>query len=288
MKKLAKLFATVGCLLSVVSFTGCGGSKESVEFTTNGNVVETFEMIPMSAVVFETTYKVKAGKDYATYNPSSYTITDSKNTYTYGSDYEVKLSGGKCTFFNYTIGEGKYTFDLKFTHDGEEKTFDFKFQVFDAFEYATKKIAKKIVANNDKDPELGYCASYSSSGFSTLFMVDNERDSSIEVFTMFSSGGATVMVNVNIINDSTFELDYMYEGTSSAYGYGSYFSDSIKTTTTSTPFASFSGTGRSTHETMSATLLVVALTSLHAYAKGEFSDLVVLSVPFMLGFEKFY
>ena len=291
MKKMSKLLATVGCLLSVVSFTGCGGSKESVEYTCNGKVVESFEMIPMSAVVFETTYKVKEGKDdYATYKQSSYSIRDSKNTYEYGEDYEVTFSNGTWTFFNYRIGEGKYTFDLTFTHDGEEKSFDFKFEVFNAFEYASSKVAKKIVANNDKDPDLGYCASYSTSGFGSLFMVDNEKDSSIEIFTMYSSGSSTAMVNININSDSTFELEYMYDynGSTAAYGSGTYYSDSIKLTTESTPFSSFSGSSESTHESLSASLLVVSLSNLHAYAKGEFSDLVVLSVPFMFGFESFY
>ena len=291
MKKLSKLLATVGCLLSVASFTGCGGSKESVEFTYNGRTYETFEMIPMSAVVFETTYKVKEGKDdYATYKQSSYSIRDSKNTYSYGEDYEITFAGSYCTFFNYRIGEGKYTFDLTFTHEGEEKTFDFKFEVFDAFEYASSKIAKKIVANNDKDPDLGYCDSYSTNGFGSLFMVDNEKDSSLEIFTMYSSGGSTAMINININSDSTFELEYMYDynGSTEAYGSGTYYNNSIKLSTASTPFSSFSGSSKSTHESMSASLLVIALSSLHAYAKGEFSDLVVLSVPFMLGFESFY
>ena len=121
-------------------------------------------------------------------------------------------------------------------------------------------------------------------------MVDNEKDSSVEIFTMYSSGGSTAMVNININSESTFELEYMYDynGSTEAYGSGTYYNNSIKLSTASTPFSSFSGYGQSTHESMSASLLVIALSSLHAYAQSEFSDLVVLSVPFMLGFEQFY
>ena len=291
MKKMSKLLATVGCLLSLVSFTGCGGSKESVEFSYKGQTYETFEMVPMSGVIFETTYKVKEGKDeYSTYKPSSISIRDSKNTYEYGEDYEVTYSGSYCTFLNYRIGEGKYTFDLTFTHDGEEKSFDFKFEVFNAFDYATSKVAKKVVANNDKDPDLGYCATYSAGSYASLFMVDNERDSSLEIFTMYSSGSSAAMVSININSDSTFELEYMYEynGSTEAYGSGTYYSDSISFNTKYTPFSSFSGTSKSTHESMSGSLLVLSLANLHAYAKNEFSNLVVLSIPFMFGFVDFY
>ena len=289
-KKICKCFATFGCLLSVFALGGCGSSKESLEYSYRGEVIEEFEMVEMSAITFDITYVVKESKDEVNRVTSGITYSITNSNYSNGSDYEVKFVRNTCTFFNYRLGEGKYTFDVNFNYDGEEKTFDFKFEVINAYDYAMEKIASKVVERNNYDSDLGYCDTYIGNKFSTLFMVDNERDDTLEIFTIYSSGSTDVMVSLEIIDDSSFSLEYVYEvsGTSEAIGTGTYYSNSINTDTKYTPFADFGGYQQSTHESMAASLLVVSLANLHSYASSEFSNLIILSVPFMLGFTDYY
>ena len=295
-RKICNLFIAFGCLLSLIIISGCKKEtteKETISFSYKNNKIEKFEMVPYSYVLFNLEYiyeNFETGECFVEEVEEIEIVASSKK---FEKEKDYSFSNNYFNDFLFSINDfsvGKYSFDLLFEIRGEEKKFDFEFEVFESFDYIVSKAAENICRDiNKKDDSGYYCDEISNSGFSSIIKVEDKNDKTLEISTRINYEGVICMTNIRLDSKSSFYLEYSYQDGNKFGGYwkGTYSNGSIVPNQDSITFQDFEEELVDIHKEIAADLLHRSLLNLKKYLENMFDHLVIVSQLASLGFDQY-